>query len=160
MKRASRKKMPLLQTCGNYDVWAQMDVSNPETLPLGCFYPQVTHLQRLHDESPNATFLLNRRNYSSWFDSVDGWRTEVKLGTRLSMSDRLARCKPFGPKSSGREDLIGWHEEQVQRVRRFVIDHPSHALVEVDIEDEGAGGRMARVFRIDGGHWGHENRGS
>eukprot|EP00957_Ditylum_brightwellii_P152063 11578227-Ditylum_brightwellii.AAC.1 len=73
------------------------------------------------------------------------------------MDNRLAQCKPFGPKSASQEDLIAWHQDQIQRVRQFVLDHPSHALIEVDIEDVAAGQRMSQAFGIPEAFWGQSN---
>ena len=128
----------------------------PGNAKLGCFYPQITHLQEIHKEAPNATFVLNRRDYSAWVHSVQKW----SVSGLSPMHQRMAQCQPFGPKTSNREDLIEWHKEQVQRIRKFVRDHPSHALIEVDVEHPASANRMATAFGTSSKNWGHSNRGT
>jgi hypothetical protein len=47
---------------------------------------------------------------------------------------------------------------QVERVRKFVSDHPSHALIELDIESENAAFIMSKLFDINQTCWGHANQ--
>lgn len=133
------------ERCGNFDVWAQMDVA---LSPKLCYFPQISHLRDIHDEKPNATFILNRRNYSSWYPSVKRWG---------NFATRVASCS-VGPLSSSKQDLISWHRQQVERVRQFVFDHPSHALVEIDIEDNSETPTvMGRAFKLDSRYWSKSN---
>lgn len=154
MHNATLAGLPLLKTCGDFEVWAQIDITDPTRKGSHCFYPQITQLQRLHEEAPRATFILNRRNFTSWANSVGRW-TDGMGG----LAQRLASepCQPFGPKSADQQDLIDWHVQQVQRVRQFVRDHPTHALIEVDIEDPDSGLRMEKAFHINASYWGHAN---
>jgi Sulfotransferase domain len=143
---------PPLQTCGDYEVWAQMDFEN-----LGnCHFPQITDLHALHQEAPHATMLLNLRNMTRWVRSVKHW---VGGGQR-SMAARLTKCKG-GPKSKEAEDLIQWNNDHIQRIRDFVQKHPSHRLVEINIEDPRAGQIMELHFGAasPASNWGHENEG-
>lgn len=116
-----------------------------------CHFPQITNLEQLHEEAPNATFILNLRNLSRWATSVENWG-----GGGRSLAERLARCKS-GPKSPRREDLIDWHQAHIERIRSFVKEHPSHALAEIDIEDPSTGEIMAQLFGSNKKFWGHEN---
>ena len=154
MKQAADAGLPLMKSCGNYSVYAQMDVTDPHIPDTGCHYPQILNLPELHKEAPNATFILNRRNFTDWASSVYRW--DVK--GRDQLGDRWVACKPFGPPSTSAEDLIQWHKEQIQRVRQFVLDHPTHALVEVDIQDAGAGDLMSKAFGVDVKYWGQANK--
>jgi len=147
IKVAIEKGKPPLKSCGDYEVWAQMDVEN-----LGqCYFPQIQNLDILHQEAPNATFILSHRNMTRWARSVENW-----VGRIRSMAARLAKCKG-GPKSKNAEDLIQWHLEHIERIRTFVKDHPSHKLVEINIEDPNAGEIMARHFGSSALNWAHEN---
>lgn len=149
IKVAIEQGKPPLQTCGDYEVWTQMDVEN-----LGqCYFPQIHNLDVLHQEAPNATFILTHRNMTHWARSVTNW-----VGNVRSMAARLTKCKG-GPKSRYPKDLIEWHNEHIQRIRDFVHSHPSHTLVEIDIEDPNAGEIMAQRFgpASPATNWGHEN---
>eukprot|EP00934_Nitzschia_sp_Nitz4_P005424 Nitzschia sp. Nitz4//scaffold45_size130396//75938//76747//NITZ4_003457-RA/size130396-processed-gene-0.104-mRNA-1//-1//CDS//3329552422//5414//frame0 len=146
---AVKAKKPPLLTCGGYDVWAQMDVEN-----LGqCHFPQIEDLDALHEEVPEATLILNTRNLTRWVKSVKNW-----LGDRGSMAMRLAKCS-VGPASKQPQDLMDWHLAHLQRIRDFVKLHPSHTLVEVDVEDPQAGHVLATAFGPPTlpEFWGREN---
>ena len=147
IKAAVQQGKPPLKSCGDYEVWAQMDIEN-----LGlCHFPQIHNLEELHQESPNATFILSHRNMTRWARSVTNW-----VGAARSMASRLWKCNN-GPKTKKADDLIQWHLEHIQRIRDFVKSHPSHALVEINIEDPTAGNIMARHFGAPATNWGHEN---
>lgn len=149
IRAALQKGEPALKACGDYEVWAQMDVEN-----LGqCHLPQIVNLEELHNEAPNATFILSHRNMTRWAKSVKNW-----VGINRSMGARLAKCVG-GPNSKTVEDLIKWHIEHIERIRKFVAEHPSHALVEINIEDPKAGEIMERHFGpgSPAQNWGHEN---
>jgi len=149
IKVAIEQGKPPLQTCGNYEVWAQMDIEN-----LGqCHFPQIHNLDILHQEAPNATFVLSLRNMTKWAYSVQNWVGQVR-----SLAARLSKCEG-GPKSKQAPDLIQWHQEHIERIRDFVKNHPSHHLVEINIEDPRAGELMSQWFgsASPASHWGHEN---
>jgi len=64
-----------------------------------------------------------------------------------------------GQRSSLEERYRAFFCEHVTRVREFVRAHPSHALVEVDIEDEYVGERLASLFEgVDSTRWGQANK--
>ena len=147
---AVEQAKPALKTCGDYEVWAQMDFEN-----LGnCHFPQITNLQALHQEAPNATMVLSLRNMTRWVRSVRHWMG----GGQISMAARLAKCKG-GPDSKAAEDLIKWHHDHITRIREFVQKHPSHRLVEINIEDPMAGDIMESYFgsASPARNWGHVN---
>lgn len=82
IRAALQKGQPALKSCGDYEVWAQMDVEN-----LGqCHFPQIVNLEELHNEAPNATFVLTHRNMTRWAKSVKNW-----VGATRSMAARLAK---------------------------------------------------------------------
>jgi hypothetical protein len=116
-----------------------------------CHFPQITNLEQLHEEAPNATLILSMRNMTHWATSVRNWG-----GGGRSLAERLAKCKT-GPQSPNREDLIEWHQAHMERIRSFVQEHPSHALVEINIEDPNTGEIMAQLFGSEARFWAHEN---
>jgi hypothetical protein len=147
IKAAIKANKPPLRSCGNYDVYAQMDLEN-----LGqCHFPQITDLEYLHQEAPHATLILSTRNLTRWASSVRHW-----VGGVRSMARRLAKCEG-GPKSQFKDDLIAWYQAHIEHIRKFVQEHPSHTLIELDIEDPRAGETMAQLFGSDARFWGHEN---
>jgi hypothetical protein len=141
MASAKRQNLPLIKTCGDYDMYAQLDY--PMTHHDRCHLPQITMLQDFHNEHPHATFILNLRNASHWSSSVHRWR---------GLGNRLSKC-PLGPNSKSPISLRQWYYLHVQRIRRFVAMHPSHALVEIDVEHEDTGKRMAAIFGIQETCW-------
>ena len=59
----------------------QLDSNFP---PGGCHYPQMSELEQIHDDAPNATFVLNFRPMKDWYKSVQHWGT---LKRRLQQCD-------------------------------------------------------------------------
>jgi hypothetical protein len=59
MKLAVQNGTLPLQSCGNFQAFMQMDRDT--------FFPQVELLDEIHEENPNATFILMFRNMSDWF---------------------------------------------------------------------------------------------
>lgn len=59
MKNAAASGLKPLESCGNFQAFMQMDKDS--------FFPQIELLEQIHNESPNATFLLMFRNTSDWF---------------------------------------------------------------------------------------------
>ena len=47
--------------------------------------------------------------------------------------------------------------EQVERVRKFVLQHPSHKLVEIMVGDPNVGDYLAELFDVDQSCWGAHN---
>jgi len=148
MRDAVRIGLPPLQTCSpNNDAFLQMDVEFPVGFaPSGvgialakdrddCFFPQLSILEEIHDESPDATFIINFRPMKDWIKSVVGW----------GMMDRLEKCHlpnlPYGvPGITDGETgqaleatMAQFFCSHVQHVRNFVNTHPTHTLIELDL---------------------------
>jgi Sulfotransferase domain len=160
--RAIYNSLPPLKSCGDYDVWAQLDVSVPPPTP--CYFPQSIYLQELHDESPKATFILNRRNLSHWVQSVENYKdlaySLMKCNGHGGPTPAFLTVAPMeGPqvKMFQRVSWMLWSHRQTQRVKDFVLKHPSHALVEIDIEDPATANYMAALFQTKAAFWGHAN---
>lgn len=60
-------------------------------------------------------------------------------------------------KGTNVQDFSSFFCNHIKRVRNFVRDHPSHGLIEVDIEDDASGSYMESVFGIDQTCWRHSN---
>jgi len=100
-----------------------------------CFFPQLSLLEELHDESPHATFVLNFRPIHDWIKSVK----------RQKLMDRFQACHlpnlPFGvPNMTGGKrgkaleaTISQFFCSHVLHVRNFVKAHPSHKLIELDL---------------------------
>jgi hypothetical protein len=117
-----------------------------------CFFPQVSLLDEIHKDAPNATFLLNFRPIQDWIRSVENWQ---------DMKRRLTLCNiPGFPRGVGSEagELAQWWCSHVTHVRKFVEQYPSHVLVELDLyDDEKNSNVMAELFQTDPSCWNHAN---
>jgi hypothetical protein len=59
MKKAALSGSLPLKSCGAFQSFMQMD--------RDVFFPQIELLDQIHEESPNATFLLMFRGMNGWF---------------------------------------------------------------------------------------------
>jgi hypothetical protein len=148
MQRAVQAGLPPLASCGNYDAYTQIDT---EEL---CYWPQLSALPQIHKESPNATFvLLFRKN-------VDQWVRSVRTFRKGQMQALFERCHlPYLPKGRGAdpEDMKRFFCSVVKHVRKFVASHPTHRLVELDVEDPATETALAHTFGMDQTCWGKRN---
>eukprot|EP00978_Attheya_sp_CCMP212_P037841 scaffold182005_cov59-Attheya_sp.AAC.2 len=152
---------PPLQGTGNYQVYAQMDVELPhETVfegisrPFACYMPQVNDLEQLSASYPKATFILNTRNATAWVKS---------LRTFLEFDEKLKQCDLKGfPAGTGDtdEEFEAFFQNHAQNIRNFVKKHPSHTLIEVNIEDPNAGTQLAEAFGQSAECWVKRNAGA
>ena len=158
-KNAHMEGKPVVQTCNidNSQAWLQLDINWPHR--NACHYPQMSELEQIHEEEPNATFILNFRPFHDWYTSLINWRVHnVNNGT--FMSDRLKDCDlPGLPKGKGNEtELQEWLCNHVHNVRRFVQEHSSHALIELDLYDTTTSSEvMAELFGSNASCWGKAN---
>lgn len=178
MKRASVRNDPLLKSCDAWyfkklwgsqnepsawddkgaEAYLQMDFS----LNGGrCRYPQIQDLDKLHQEAPNATFVLLFRPIQDWYRSMANWPSSNSTATLL---ERLQQCDlpglPQGRGGSLPELEVFWCRH-VRRVRDFVERHPSHRLVELDLYNAEQSARvMAKLFHSQSDCWGHANANS
>jgi hypothetical protein len=117
----------------------------------------IDALDEIHRDVPNATFILGMRDFDHWFDSISNWSTRP-------LRNRLLKCKLRDLPNDAKtvegitENFKMFFCSHVERIRKFVTDHPSHTLVEVDIESPKAGLMMSNLFGIDESCWGHHNK--
>ena len=169
---------PPFEGCGSYDVFGEMD-SAEHPLPLLredddrdndkgdnvvqplCSFPQITHLDKIHESYPNATFILNTRPVDHWIKSISNWNPTPNRADKGYLRRVLAMCDLGTDLRPGvgetDEELTKFYLGHSERIRNFVRDHPSHALVEVDIEDFRAGEIMQNAFGINKQCWGKQN---
>jgi len=156
---------PPLEGCGDdaTEVYAQMDCEmggwrrdarTNETVhtPMYLYMPQITALDALHAHYPDATFILNLRDPVRWESSVRNW---FQLKGRFKKTHLPEYGYPRGTVA-----LQEFYVNHTKRVRDFVKTHPSHALVEVNIEEENAGDVMAEAFGLSPSCWGKSNANS
>jgi hypothetical protein len=130
--------------------FTQLDVSF-ET----CAFPQIQLLDELHQEQPNATFILNFRPVMDWIRSAKAWR---------GMAARWKKCELPGLVCEGKgkvcpdQNLRSWWCGHVKHIRQFVKHYPSHKLIELDLyDDRGTSKVMAELFGTNQTCWGKAN---
>jgi hypothetical protein len=171
------------------------------------FLPQHFQLEKIHEQFPRATFLLNQRPVASWVASVLDWKRHPRAlrqrpefpttkniypneSSTLPISDLAmelaneleqvyqkgkrqhhlfrssASNHPFRilpPRNysrSGLEQFLSTlYRTHEQVIRDFVQQHPSHALVEIDITSDTAGQQLVNAFGVQYADcWTHRNR--
>ena len=158
-KRNDETGHPLLLGCGEYDVWAQMDVDGEigrQEGQMECFLPQVTRLSELHEQSPNALFVLPTRPADHWVASVNNWK---------DLHKRLFQCGLPGlnlvdnPSDEAQDDLLKqFYFNHTLSVREFMATQSS-AFIEFDIEEkeELVGAQLADATGLSASCWGQSN---
>ena len=149
---------PALAGCGDYHVWAQLDWA-PIGLPIQekkqCFFPQLSALKELHAQFPEATFVLPTRPPRHWIASVDHWQH-----ANYRMREVLAACNLPGL-PSGRapndSELAAFYVQHSRAVRTFVANHPSHTLIEFDLEEPGVAQKLALASGVPATCWSKSN---
>jgi hypothetical protein len=142
MNQAKNLSLPLLESCGNYTAWAQMDSEE------ACYFPQLSALDLIHKEAPQATFVFMLRDIDKWVHSVENFK-------KGAMKRRLKRCQ--FPYWTGNEHLKEWFCEVVNHARRFVAEHPTHSYVEIDLDDPSSSQFASTAFGISESCWGMHN---
>ena len=121
-----------------------------------CAYPQITHLQEIHDAYPNATFILNIRPTEKWIASISKWTGDRRRAEQGYLRQVFTKCEfPGFPSGTGAidEELKAFYEGHTKRVKNFVRNHPSHTLVEVHIEDKNSAKVLEDAFGISSECW-------
>lgn len=173
MGSTSEKNRTLLEECGNFDVYAEINGPRCDTDINKCrledgstdtstsgpriFLPQHFSLEELHDAAPNSTWVLNTRLVSDWVESVMNWSDlQHQFANEYLAQGRINEL----PKSD--EEMRAFLQEiflnHTAHVKEFVSRHPSHALVEVNITDSEAGQVLADSFGLDASYWTARNQ--
>lgn len=151
VKSNAQNAVPLLQGCGEFEVYAQLDVDGIDG-PDYCYFPQIELLDGLLDNYPNATLVLNVRPVRHWIDSVNKWN---------NLRSRLVQCEITGlPSGHGAEDneMELFFHKHVERVFKAVSRRHAQRFVLVDIESPYASHILEHSFRINRACWGKSNR--
>jgi len=130
-----------------YDVFAQMDSNGAMT----CYYPQVETLQEIHSYHPHATFILNERPVKNWLKSVNAYpHLHERLFRRCNISNSPWFGKSYRSHARKVEDsmLAEWFATHSKFILDFVKLHPSHRLVNINIESPVVGLLLEREFGI------------
>lgn len=142
--------------------------------------PQHHYLDRIHEQFPDATFILNLRPVDDWVKSVINWPTNLKLELPYEFfaqhkNGNLTASfgKDIEPPAQYRglfadeflvrpKQLAGllkyFYNYHSEHVREFVKQHPSHTLIEVNITHDNAGRVLADAFGLNETCWGHFNK--
>jgi hypothetical protein len=109
----------------------------------GISVPQWHFIQAIHDNFPNATWILNLRDPHDWLKSINRWQD---LRQRF-IDNPFEPDLPIGVGDDD-NDMIKFYNAQAQKIRDFAAEHPSHNLVEVQIDSPEAGEVMEDAFGI------------
>ena len=188
MRDAANAGLPVLSTCAHgTDALTQLDITYPfgferdfaskqkqqlsqahflsNKLRDDCFFPQLSLLEEIHAESPDATFVLNFRPVEDWARSIQNWGDMMPRFQACDLPN-LPRGYPedLTNKEEVQEIMMLWFCSHVVNLRNFVKAHPSHALVEIDLYDTDLSKRMMSIFfpsKQEGKSkqcWGHSNK--
>ena len=181
MRDAHRAGLPILATCASEkDALMQIDIAMPfgwnfDGKPKSmhtklnrddCFFPQLSLLEEIHNEAPNATFILNFRPIEDWIKSITGWGDMMPRFQSCDLPN-LPRGHPVNLEDSRNvhETMIRFFCSHVLHLRRFVESYPSHALIELDLYDTTTSKAvMSALFPSSSGKsppsacWKHKNK--
>jgi len=170
MRDAVRVGLPPLQTCAlDRHAIMQMDVA----LPMGskykmqrsvftsselrddCFFPQLSILEEIHDDSPHSTFIITFRPIEDWIRSMIGWYSFLErlqkchlpnsprgqpIIKKNTSSNNSSSSKANSNQISDDDDLESLKQSMTRffcshviHLRNFVEAHPTHNLIELDL---------------------------
>lgn len=179
------KSTNILDGCGRFDVYSEINgprrVKNHPRLSekkgyllddgtvdfdgpgKRIFFPQHFRIQELHESYPNATWILNWRDFDSWIESVVKWGNNDRLHDQFMNEYFMQGAIPILPNSNNnmtatKEIMKNIYYDHHKLVRDFVQRHPSHALVEVNITNENASAVLAEAFGLDPKAWKNINK--
>jgi predicted SnoaL-like aldol condensation-catalyzing enzyme len=181
--RNMANERPILQGCGDYQVYAQLDGERPiysdnqgmkgvllnngslhiqpkalrgNSLLMRHFLPQHFHLDEIHQHAPNATYVLPLRDPLVWANSAFKWFAMRGRFVNEYIAHNSSIERPG--KARAVDFLARIYQEHTDFVRDFVRKHPTHRLVEVNITASDAGTIMANAFGLNEECWGHHNK--
>jgi hypothetical protein len=114
----------------------------------------MDYMDRLFQNSPNATWIMPFRNTIVWLRSVMNWWGNPNLGLLGTSFERTCGWKEFSSENKTKtiqeEEVVQFICNHGKNVRQFVKDHPSLSL-EFDLHDEKAGKYLADTIpSLDG----------
>ena len=126
--------------------------------PEGCYLAQTdaAFLDAVAKHHPDATIFLNVRRFKSWLAAVDRSTRKDHRFHRDGLRGQLTACG-FPGLAAGvgdrAADMLAWYESHKARIRAYAREHPSLTLVEVDVEDPGAGAQLAAATGLPDVCW-------
>ena len=148
MHHAVAMGKPPLASCGAFYFYGELNY----VTETPCHWPQIHMLDEIHAEAPNATFILVFRDVKAWIRSIRRWK-------EVNVPYLIDALRDYCNVGSTDAELEQFFCDQVNRVRKFVQVHPSHKLVEVQLEDtENTSNILFRQFGIKRECWGHRNK--
>eukprot|EP00978_Attheya_sp_CCMP212_P016136 scaffold42005_cov40-Attheya_sp.AAC.1 len=150
---------PLEGLVDDFQVFAEMDHITRDD----CYVPQIQALDEIHAHYPNATFILNTRNAKNWLKSIKHWNNMDKRlrwcnlpGFPSAVAGEESTGLPEGVGDSD-ADLLTFFKDHNNRIRNFVSTHPSHALIEIDVDAPEAGDVLSAAFGGNAHCWANAN---
>ena len=175
MINAVQENKPPLKSCGNKDAFMQLDITDMRLNSKShrhCVFPQHEFLEEIHAEAPNATFILPFREMEAWVKSIEAWGQKYNYDY-IGYLDRSCPYEGLlggieasitaGKVPSIRSGHISGRMAQfvcdhVTRVRDFVRKHPSHTLIEYELEKGSTSNFMLDIFKVENREcWGRSN---
>ena len=123
----------LREECGNYTVFAQIDMTTSHT----CVVPQVSFLHTLLARLPNACFVMTYRSEASWIASMARWGT---------LKPRTLESCPLLPKNDS--GLAAYYAAHKARVRA-ALAASNVCNVQVDLETENLTDHLNTCFDVN-----------
>ena len=105
------------------------------------FWPQITHYQQLHQENPNALFILNKRDPQNLLQSFKNWRPNWKPLKGMSLFERIFEYNPeffqaFQHLATQEEQFLAFAEKHYKNIEDYFHAHPEAKFVSFDIEKD------------------------
>jgi hypothetical protein len=160
-----RKKRSKATTDINKVAHLQLDTNTEKG-----YYPQIQLLDEIHQDKPNAVFLMMFRPVDHWIRSANSHHGMSNRWSRFDMPGlifteeqrELIETKRRSKDARfvlSDEQLLRWWCGHVQHIREFVKEYPSHRLIELDLlNDEETSSLVADLFEGDSSCWSHHNR--
>ena len=143
---------PLLACSPNYDSYIQMDVAEDDF----CHFPQITGVDNLMTNYPDATFVITTRSPERWAHSVYYWRKLVRRMSHCELPDPFNIDMESVSEENYRETLAAFYENHIEFVKKKAREHNVKLLI-LNIEDQKSIDAAIEKF---GGHrecWSHAN---
>jgi hypothetical protein len=176
LRDAARLGLPPLQNCApNAEFLMQMDAEYPFGHSLhphlsskwrdDCFFPQLELLEILHEEVPDATYVMNFRPLGDWIKSLTEWGDLLPRFSKCHLPN-MPRGIPKDVRRPEHDMALFWCSH-VLHVRHFVQEFPSHILIELDLYDSNTSAavlsslfpnRHKTATAEEQSCWGHANK--
>lgn len=125
--QAKNEDLPLLHYLDDYDAISEINHDMPVKGIFSCYYPQISEMEGLYIENPDALFILNTRNVQQQVASM------LKSGTGRNI---LRNCKQYLRDDNTGEPigLDTWIMQHNAKIRTFFGARPEAKFVEVALE--------------------------